>query len=658
MIRTTLDILGEIVVSQKDNFIAKELLVKLKNEDWELIKNNLHKSILSFSLTKVPDQEYKVDTADNSVGGDYRFKNFCLNSFRKYPPGAMYGLSFERKEYPNNSLFMVGDNGSGKTSLFSAVEYLCLGRISAAQMRGYTKSELPSYIRNAESEASSHIYIECNHALLDNTVPMPDGFAKIQPLLRPFFCSENDIVQVGQNADGLEDFMYEQLGLKETLELRAVLQKSIDYLQQQLKDSNDNYINETKRELKKHKFRLKFLKKIQSESVLFFIYWGKDIKKLCFLPNSFTHKDTSFLKRNNDESENDYVSKVKEGINGYKQALESELERVTFSYSNDNQLAQLYRKQIEKCKRILDSNQLDVFPIELYNTKQQEFVTRIQNLNIQEFESERDFYVEEYNKLFQAFQQGDKDKILPTIILDLLKEQNGIESYITEQEQNLDQILNFSKDVYDEKYKNINSLIKGIDEQVQKRTKLILKDSKDLLVSIMDDFLMPYEQFDIVESDNGINARITFTDDKGRKHPLAPREYFNSFRYKLYCVSLKIAVAFIMKELFGINFPLVFDDVFYSSDFTNRDRVCNFIRNIYQCHDRIFGDEESKRLQMIFFTHDDMIVEAAQRCTYDMDDVINARLFDYRECMEGDERKLDSYKYMNLYLNNLYSHEE
>lgn len=653
MIRTTLDILREIIVSQKDNFIAKELLVKLKNEDWELIKNNLHKSILSFPMAEVSGQEHKVDAVDNPVGGDYRFKHFWLSSFRKYPSGAMYGLSFEGNGYSNNSLFMVGDNGSGKTSLFSAIEYLCLGRISAAQMRGYTERELPLYIRNAESEASSHICIDCNHALLDSTVSMPNGFAKIQPLLRPFFCSENDIVQMGQNTDELEDFMYEQLGLKETLELRTVLQKSVDYLQQQLKDSNDNYINETKSELKKQKFRLKFIKRNQLESALFFSYWRRDLKKIGFLPNSFRNLDTSFLKKNSDESENDYVNKVKEGIDGYKQVLESELERITISYSDDNQLSLLYRKQIEKCKRILGSNQLDVFPIELYDTKQQEFVSLIQNLNIQEFESERDFYVDEYNKLFQAFQKEDKDKILPTIILDLLKEQNKIESHIEELEQKLEQIKTFSKDVYDVKYKNINSLIEGIDKQVQKKTEQILKDSKDLLVSIMDDFLMPYEQFDILNTDDGIKAIITFTDDKENKHQLKPKEYFNSFRYKLYCVSLKIAVAFIMKDLFGINFPLVFDDVFYSSDFTNRDRVCNFIRNIYERHDKIFGKEESKRLQMIFFTHDDMIVEAAQRCTYDMDDVINARLFDYRECIEEDKRIFDSYQYMNLYLSNL-----
>ncbi len=654
MIRTTLDILREIVVSQKDNFIAKGLFEKLKNEDWELIKSNLHKSILSFPSTEVSGQEYKVDTADNPIGGDYRFKNFCLSSFRKYPPGAMYGLSFEGNGYSNNSLFMVGDNGSGKTSLYSAIEYFCLGRISAAQMRGYTESELPAYICNAEAADSSHICVECNHALLDNIDSLPDEFAKIQPLLRPFFCSENDIVQMGQNADGLEDFMYEQLGLKETLELKTILYKSIDYLQQQLKDSNDNNnIQDIKEELEKRKFRSDFIKKFVIDIILLFRYWeefqGDDVLSL----ESLIHQDTSFLKRNSDESENDYVNKVKEGIAEYKQVLESEFERVKFFYSDDNQLSQLYRKQIEICKRILDSNQVDVFPIELYDTKLQEFGTRIQNLNIPEFEFKRDYYVNHYNELFQIFQKGDKDKILPTIILDLLKEQKDIESHIEVQEQKLDQILNFSKDDYDKKYKNINSLIEGIDEQVQKRTELILKDSKDLLVSIMDDFLMPYEQFDILNTDDGIKAIITFTDDKGRKHPLEPREYFNSFRYKLYCVSLKIAVAFIMKELFGINFPLVFDDVFYSSDFTNRDRVCNFIRNIYQCHNRIFGEEESKRLQMVFFTHDDMIVEAAQRCTYDMDDVINARLYDYRECVREDKRKLGSYSYMNLYLSNL-----
>ena len=109
-------------------------------------------------------------------------------------------------------------------------------------------------------------------------------------------------------------------------------------------------------------------------------------------------------------------------------------------------------------------------------------------------------------------------------------------------------------------------------------------------------------------------------------------------------------MAFTVKKYFNINFPLIFDDIFYSSDFANRDKVNEFISSIYNIHNIIFTDNENP-LQIIFFTHDDLILEAAIKGTSDYGDVICGRLFSYNECDEdSDYRNKDNFEFYNLYI--------
>lgn len=87
-----------------------------------------------------------------------------------------------------------------------------------------------------------------------------------------------------------------------------------------------------------------------------------------------------------------------------------------------------------------------------------------------------------------------------------------------------------------------------------------------------------------------------------------PRQYLNTFRFKLYCVALKISLAYCCKSLYNINAPIVIDDVFDSSDFQNREKIKNFIFDLYKAHEDLFGLDAP--LQLIFFTQDDVIGES------------------------------------------------
>ncbi len=86
-----------------------------------------------------------------------------------------------------------------------------------------------------------------------------------------------------------------------------------------------------------------------------------------------------------------------------------------------------------------------------------------------------------------------------------------------------------------------------------------------------------------------------------------PRLYFNNFRFKLYITSLRAAIAIHLMKHHDMCFPLVFDDVFDSSDFRNRTLIKDFIKSIALTYDRVIGKNKKDKLQIIFFTQDGML---------------------------------------------------
>lgn len=91
--------------------------------------------------------------------------------------------------------------------------------------------------------------------------------------------------------------------------------------------------------------------------------------------------------------------------------------------------------------------------------------------------------------------------------------------------------------------------------------------------------------------------------------PMNPCLFLNTFRFKLYCVALKLSLACCAKKLWKINAPFVIDDVFDSSDFGNRVGISEFIEQILDAHDKVMQGKEN-RLQLIFFTQDEIIAES------------------------------------------------
>jgi hypothetical protein len=87
---------------------------------------------------------------------------------------------------------------------------------------------------------------------------------------------------------------------------------------------------------------------------------------------------------------------------------------------------------------------------------------------------------------------------------------------------------------------------------------------------------------------------------------ISPNKYFNTFRFRLFCMMVGISVAIASRNLTKINLPIVLDDVFYASDFEKRNSIISFIENLFT----IFHDYSELPFQLILFTHDELIFDS------------------------------------------------
>ena len=121
--------------------------------------------------------------------------------------------------------------------------------------------------------------------------------------------------------------------------------------------------------------------------------------------------------------------------------------------------------------------------------------------------------------------------------------------------------------------------------------------------------------------------------DNERAFTTSPIEYFNTFRYRLYFVTLKLALSFKWMEHTGIAAPVVIDDVFNASDFDNSIKLeyyIYFVKKIYNhiCIENGFAQP----LQLIILTHDDMVFNSVKNgfCSYhaaDSENIMSERYF-------------------------------
>lgn len=149
---------------------------------------------------------------------------------------------------------------------------------------------------------------------------------------------------------------------------------------------------------------------------------------------------------------------------------------------------------------------------------------------------------------------------------------------------------------------------------------------------------------DEVDSETGevLSEIITaYIVPKDKSHPPLPvNKYFNTFHYRLFSTMVGVSIAMASRINTKINLPLVLDDIFYASDFENRATVERFIKELFDIFNKYTPNLE---LQLILFTHDQLIFESAVKATAEMkvENIAFARLFHHSKAKDkGDVLEL------------------
>ena len=131
-------------------------------------------------------------------------------------------------------------------------------------------------------------------------------------------------------------------------------------------------------------------------------------------------------------------------------------------------------------------------------------------------------------------------------------------------------------------------------------------------------------------------------------------KYFNTFRFRLFCLCVIVAFDFKAMKSGKFIFPLVFDDIFYANDYKNKSHLHSFFDVLTQGAEKFLGDKN--KLQIIFFTHDEQFMNTLfSQKDSPFDNAIMARLLDCRyveswlgDRLDGKSNKNDNARFYKV----------
>lgn len=119
------------------------------------------------------------------------------------------------------------------------------------------------------------------------------------------------------------------------------------------------------------------------------------------------------------------------------------------------------------------------------------------------------------------------------------------------------------------------------------------------------------KEFPVIIDGDEYSSKMIVVEIVDRHNALivtSPDHYFNTFRYKLFCLMISLSIALASRKMYQVNLPLVIDDLFYGSDFLSKNTFSDFIQKIIKLYKK---HTPNIPLQFILFTHDNFIYKSA-----------------------------------------------
>ena len=549
---------------------------------------------------------------------DKRIRAIKFYNFRSFPAPKEeeppFGIRFTKGEEPC-SLFLVGGNGTGKSTIYSALEYHYTGFCSHSTEMACDKKDYLTFGFGRISEITQknvHLFIErqdsVNAEAGDNSIDQTlESSSPVCPTSA--FCSDYDVEQIRLNGERLYDYILRLLGYGQFEKIERYIA--------QLKGT------------------LEMIKKSMNE----------DSEKLSSA--DFSVVISNFLNTIKDEDEDVRECELYISPDEIKKEIEGEI--------THQPTPKLFSQQWEIVRKSRNS---------AIHTSPTGMIVKNGTTNDLEYDKQIHSLATMYSELGKILnsksemrkKMPDETNLLLSLIENITNRKRELESkefhFLVDKENEVNENL----EILEKISKSIQSTQHSI---VLQFTQSFQKEISDVLEEFSDD----NETFQVVATSNTFKIEIQVPKEGG--FLTNPYEYFNSFRFKLFCISLKIALAIGWMRNNKTIVPFVIDDVFNANDFKNGLKLERFVQKIYSWYEKLITEDGCNiPFQLIMLTHDDMMQTAFKKGYMKKQMVANidksfihtdfdynmvcARLFPYKDINEV--RKDIQVKYNNLYL--------
>lgn len=565
---------------------------------------------------------------------DYRVRNIIIKNFRKYgsKKDFPYLIDLIDNSGKCSSIFVVGKNGTGKTSIFNALEYAFnIPYISSMAVRGITKQE--RYLPYGDKKITDiNISVELNsqinkeYVTVTSTKNSRKKWSQID--LSSFFCSEKDIQEIYKQHN-LKDIYINNLGLH-------YIESLIDELERDLRI-------ETEQELE---FPIVEYKTFNTETL-----------------------------------QNDILRISCQGYEGYKRFL-GQIGLITGLLkknlvNKDNSLERYQKFQANRDLIIIigdffEKNKLltslDYFTICLPQIKNYVALTSLDGIELLralgsldkmiDFDilvDEMIIYLDELRAPFQQANVSDTSALNSVARLTL---ENTIRRSGSELKKAiLKRNQNYSVPISEDKIRTIIiNFRNSLKDYYKDDCADILEGCNKFVAPLLNKFTQisnttnNNEIITILERENEFYAEIS-SPDVSDSYKTRPHFFYNNFRYKLFAISVKISLALMMMKKYNIIAPIIIDDVFTASDFDNTVNIDLFFEQLSISFKDVVGKDADK-LQVILFTHDEVVLNGLRDVFQSINiPLVLGRLLNTSELLPEDyDEKSNSYKLIERFI--------
>ena len=619
-----------------NNTFAKKVLNLYRNGGIDALSVD---KLLVINISN-PHEVKPINIDSDDIFRDKRIVRASMHGIRGIPyikDNEYYGINLMADEVPVSAIIM-GSNGTGKTSLYCGLEIAGMNNSNCARLRGYVNRDEQLNFLTTVGQGIDKLRAVLNFTddSISDYIVDSDNNAYNTPFDEACFCSDFDIHYLEKcsyqsSENSYDGFIHLQLGLqqfKTTIDnlkaFRIKFAAKSKEVTENFNEARNNLLNTEasdiiiklidKKKSAPYIDRLKevFCTSIHSdldsfmESILIdkkanrfnyrnIIYQiSTELSLLCNIYNENGTRSIRLYKHLNPFSQQTIIDTIKENIRLFPC---------------------IYRYAIYTVKRVQNSSGAGAGNI-IKDNRYVFDLLRLYRLRIKELISE---YINKKDDGQELTSFKDRLISLNVHSTLYLKEKGYIE-------------LPIPNDIATETIEGANSLIDYLNKTLLDYHYKIYKILAQVIPAIMngtfikgdDKIEISYGQTKCFNGESNVplftsisTFELAIIKDIGKDRDgnptferVEPRKYLNTFRHKLFSFALKLALACCSMKLNNCVMPIIVDDMFDASDFSNRSAVSKVMENLIKAFNEVMKADVGKDcFQIIFFTQDELIGE-------------------------------------------------